>query len=348
MSYFALDIGSYAIKFVKADGHGSHTKIKTIGSVYNSLGQILPSDPHQLEQLAVLIKNGVKEFGLGGQNVHLSLPASQAYMSIVAMPVLTDNELASAITWEAEQHIPVNLTELNFEYDVISRPEGNAAVDSQMSVFMVGAPKAVVNRYIELLELAGLEPIGLEPDIVSLVRSFIPKTKDAAASLPQGASLYCNFGALSTNFVVIKDGLLQATHVAPIGSLALTRSLEKTLGLDPSRSEEYKRTYGLAEDQLEGKVRVAMLPVVDSLIQEFRKTIQYYISKSPANEVVSRIVISGGGANLPGLAAYVANVLSTEVIIGDPFALVEKDPKTTLPEDVASYCVASGLATKEF
>lgn len=347
MSYFSLDIGSYAIKFAKADGHGSHAKIKALGSIYNSVGQVLPTDGHQLEQLAVLIKNGVKEFGLSGQNCHLALPSTQAYMSIVSMPLLNNNELASAIQWEAEQHIPVNLTEVNFEYDVIYRPDAKSS-ESQMTVFMIGAPKTVVNRYVELLELAGVEPIGLEPDLIALMRAYVQTKDQPTNGVPTGATLYCNFGALTSSFIIVNQGHLQITHTATIGSLALTRALEKGLGLDPSRSEEYKRTYGLNADQLEGKVRQVLVPIFESFIVEIRKTLQYYISKSPSDNSVSRIVVSGGGANLPGLASHLAQILSMEVVIGDPFANFQVDSKLKLPEDVASYAVAVGLATKEF
>lgn len=348
MSYFGIDIGSYSIKFVKADGHDNHAKIKTVGSVYNSVGQVLPSDNHQLEQLAVLIKNGVRELGLSGQNCHLALPSSQAYMSIVSMPVLSDTELASAIQWEAEQHIPVNLSEINFEYDVIHRPDASIGSDAQMSVFLVGAPKNVVHRYIELLEMAGVEPIGLEPEMISMMRSFVNLKEAEGEHAKSGATLFCNFGALSSCFVIVKQGQLQATHNSNIGSLALTRAIEKGLGLDPARSEEYKRTYGLEANQLEGKVKNAIVPIFEGFIREVRKTQQYYVSKSPADNTVSRIVVSGGGANLPGLAAHLVESLSTEVVMGNPFSQFGTDSKLKLPEDVASYAVAVGLATKGF
>jgi len=345
MAHFGLDIGSYAIKFVKAEGHDSHAKIKTVGSVYNSVGQILPSDQNQFQQLALLIKNGVKEFGLSGLNCHLSLPSNQAYMSIVQMPSLSDAELASAIKWEAEQHIPVALSEVNFEYDVISRPPRNSS-DETMSVFMVGAPKTVVDRYIQLLETAGVEPTGLEPDVVSLARTFQAQkdTKETASK----STLVCHFGALNTTFLVTSESQLSVIHTANIGSLALTRTIEKGLGLDPARSEEYKRTYGLQENQLEGKVKTVLLPVFDALVKEIRKTIQFYISQSPSNNNISRIIISGGGSNLPEMSSHLVDILSLEVIVGNPFENFSVDNNLKLPEDLASYSIAVGLATKAF
>ncbi len=344
MAYFGLDIGSYDVKFVACEGSGGSAKVKKFGSVHNPTGQILPQDKTQFEQLAGVIKMGLKDHGLSGQNCHLSLPGTQAYISIVSMPVLSDAELASAIKWEAEQHIPVSLTEVNFEYDVVWRPPKHS-VEDEMNVFLVGAPKTTVNRYLELLDLVGVEVIGLEPEILSLVRAYFEgKTSEKAVT-----TLICNVGALASSFVVIDDQhRISVAHSASIGSFALTRALEKGLSLDPSQAEQYKRTYGLDGDQLEGKVKNVLLPVFDTLLAEIRKTMQYYVSKDPGANRIVRVMMCGGGANLPNLSSYLAQMLSVEVAVGDPFKSYVVESKDPLPKDKAAFSTAVGLAAKEF
>lgn len=345
MAYFGLDIGSYSIKFVSSSGTGSGAKIKKYGSVPNPVGQILPNDKTLFEQLALAIKQGLKDNSLLGQNCHLALPGPQAYVSIINMPVLSDAELASAIKWEAEQHVPVSLKEVNFEYDVIFRPP-KKSIDDEMSVFLVGAPKKKVDRYLELLDLVGIEAIGLEPEVVSLVRLFVEGQKRESSLV---TTMVCNVGALSTSFVVFDEqGKMGVVHSASIGSLALTRALETNLSLQPSQAEEYKRTYGLEQDKLEGKVRIVLLPVFDTLVREIRKTMQFYLSKDPSARGINRVVMFGGGANLPGLSSYLAQILSVEVIVGDPFIGYEVSNRLQLGNDRASYGVAVGLSVKEF
>ena len=342
MAFFGLDIGSYAIKFAKIE-RGTSPKVARLGAIYNPVGQILPSDPNQFVQLSAAIKNGVRDHGLAGMSCHLAVPGLQSYISIVAMPALSDAELSSAIKWEAEQHIPVSLDEVNFEYDVVWRPP-KGSTEENMSVFMVGVPKTTVERLLELLRQAGLEAIGLEPEPVSLNRAFFGKK----IKEPPVTTLVCDFGALSTSFVVIEDSRMVVTHTANMGSLALTRALERAFSLDPSQAEEYKRTYGLENNQLEGKVRNALLPVFSAVIDEVRKTMQFYASKYNGMRKVSRIVMVGGGSNLPGMVTYLAETLSVEVVVGDPFAGMKTDGKIQLPPDKASYGVAVGLALKEF
>jgi type IV pilus assembly protein PilM len=343
MNFFGLDIGSYMIKFVKVDKHLGGVKVAKIGWIYNPVGQILPGDKQDFEKLAMAIKQALKEHGLSGMNCHLALGGPQAYISIISMPALSDAELASAVKWEAEQHIPVSLDEVNFEYDVLSRPNKDLGED-EMKILLVGAPKKIVDRYIELLDLVGIEPIGLEPEVVSLMRSYVQEGVQANSA----TTLICNVGAFSTSFVVIENGKMSVAHSAPLGGVSLTRALEKELSLSPQQSEEYKRTFGLETDKLEGKVRASLLPVFDAILREIKKTIQYYVSKSPAINKVSRVIMCGASSNLPGLAPYLAEVLSVEVLVGNPFIKLGKENDNMNITDPSTYSVALGLALKDF
>ena len=147
MGYFGIDVGSYSIKVVEASGSGKSAKIKQSASVYNPVGQILPSDKGKFRQLAAAIRGELKNMNLLGKNCHLSLPGPSAYVSVISMPVMNDAELASAIRWEAEQHVPVNLSEVNFEYGVVWRPDRNSS-DDEMLVFLVGAPKKIGRAHV--------------------------------------------------------------------------------------------------------------------------------------------------------------------------------------------------------
>lgn len=343
MAYFGLDIGSYTIKFCFAERKGKTLKIKTLGSVYNPVGQILPVDGHKVEQLAEVIKKGTQEFGLSGMTCHISLPGNLSLMNVISMPLLTDVELSSAIKWEAEQHIPVSLDEINFEYDVIWRPPKNSSI-KEMSVLIVGATKKNVNQYLNILSMAGLEPIGMEPEVLSIQRVFQPEGQETDHS----TTLFCNFGALTTSFLVVDQGNLSVVHSVSFGSLALTRAIEKSFSLNPSQSEEYKRGYGIDPQLSEGKVAAVLQPVVETLVQEIRKTIHFHMTRSTGSNGVTRIVLSGGGSMLPGIAAFLAKSLALEVVVGNPIEGYQVDTNISLPNDLTTYSAAIGLAIKTF
>ncbi|OGV91704.1 hypothetical protein A3A66_02200 [Microgenomates group bacterium RIFCSPLOWO2_01_FULL_46_13] len=333
-----LDIGSYAIKLVGLDHQGGKFVVRSLGSAYNPVGQVLPKEEAGTVQLAETIKKLLAEQKVLGQPVFLALPETEAFTSVVTMPILTDAELSSAIQWEAEQHIPVSLDEVNLEYTVLRRPPKGSG-EEKMTVLLAAASKSRVNQLVTLMERVGVEPAGLETSLIALSRVFSAKTNQS------GATVITNISALSTDLVIIDDGFIVTTHSVPTGGLALTRAVEKSLGLDPSHAEEYKRSYGLMENQLEGKVRNSLLPVFNSLVGEVRKTIQYFRSERPETNLKS-VIVTGGGAYLPGIVAFLANSLSVEVAIGNPFEAMEVRSGSAFSQEVATFAIATGLAMK--
>jgi type IV pilus assembly protein PilM len=108
---------------------------------------------------------------------------------------------------------------------------------------------------------------------------------------------------------------------------------------DMKTSEEYKRRYGIDEAALGGKLREVIMPGVDLLVSELRKALQFFYSQQPQTQV-SRIVLTGGGALLPGFVQYVASSLGQEVLLAAPFASATGQvPQNAGPQ----FSVAMGL-----
>lgn len=337
--YVGLDLGSYLVKLAKVSTRGKKVTVNGLGEVYNPVGQMLPADDHDFQKLTGALKEFASNNKVRGQEIRLSLPESMAYTSVISLPYLTDAELASSIHWEAEQHIPVPLEEVNLEYDILYKPKKGDAGEKMM-VLLVAAKKGVVERLVKLMHAAGMEVVALETSMLSVRRSL-----EAMLQEMSGGVAICDIGALSTEIMIVEDGTTMLTYAVNTGGLALTRSVEKSLGLSASQAEQYKRTYGLVEDQLEGKVRQALAPVLNMMVTEIRKAIQFY-QTSQTRKPVRQMILSGGGAYMPQLASYLAQLFSFEVTMAQPFAGVELGGVKE-PQFPAVYSTALGLAMKE-
>lgn len=331
-----VDIGSYGLKAVGLSGSGQNRSVVLAGSVFNPVGQFLPTEEAAFRQLTGTIHQLAQEYKFLNKPVATALPEALAYTSIVSMPFLSDAELASSIHWEAEQHIPVPLEEVELEYEVLYKPK-RGAVGEKMQVMLVASKKDVVQKVSTLFSEAGLELVHLETSLLACLRgvgSGIP-TDHGVAIL--------NLGALSTDVMIVEAGKPVLTYTIQTGGLVLTRAIQQGLGLSGQQAEEYKRSYGADVSQLEGKVKKAMDPVLEILVGEIRKTLQYYQSSSP-NASVRTILLSGGGSYLPGLLAFLTEALSAEVSVSSPFSGFKTGNGVDLPKDAASYSVAIGLA----
>ena len=199
--------------------------------------------------------------------------------------------------------------------------------------------KELVESYVKMAEIAGMNVIGAESEILSLARSLAPAS---------GSSVLVDFGATSTDLAVTRDGNVMFSRSVATAGEALTRAVAQGLGVEEARAEEYKRTYGLRGDQLEGKVKEVVTPVFNVIVEEIKKAIHFYKSDLQGQSP-NLVVLSGGTTGLPEVVGELTRALGIEVTIGDSFAGVQVDPGMTknLVGYSPLYAIASGAARWE-
>ena len=322
---FGLDIGSSAIKVVQLSGGKGKYRVEAMGLGVNPGGE--PA------QIAEAVRRVVMEAGIKTRQVKAALAEAQVYTRVIQVPPLSEAELASSLSWEAEQYVPIPLTEVNLDWQIMRRGEGQ-----KMEVLLVAAPKRSVEWLVGVLQSAGLEPVGLETEILAAARALVP-----GEQVPP--TLVCNLGATAANLAIVENGQVVFTYLAQSGGMALTRVISQSLGLELAQAEQYKRTYGIDETQLEGKISKAMMPILTALVMELRKAMNFYATRNQ-QVPLSRLVLAGGGAQLPGLSGFLAAQLGMEVVIGTPLAGFEfKEGLKQRWEGLESvFAVAVGLA----
>lgn len=339
-AYFGLDIGASSVKACQVSLTGSNSfVVQAVGLVANPVGSIDFADPVVRGKLQPAIKQLLAETKIRERRVVVAVAESKVYSRVLSLPAMSEAELASAIRWEAEQFVPIPVDDVELDYSII-RPGVPGAEEKKMLVYLVAAPKKYLQALVEMLTGVGLEPIAVESEMVAITRSL-------TYGQAQTVSLLVNLGAMSSVLAIVDETTLTFSYVAEVGGVAMTRALSQALTLPLPQAEEYKRTYGLTENQLEGKVKSGILLVLEGLVREMRKAMEFHLAakKSP----VSRIVLIGGGAYLPDLMVYLTKIFEgIEVVIGDPFAVAKVARGISLPKERAVYAVVTGLSQRVF
>ncbi|MCL5783883.1 MAG: pilus assembly protein PilM [Patescibacteria group bacterium] len=334
-----LDIGSSSIKVVVLAHKGKQPKLISFGSIPSPSPGIVSDAEADLEAEAKAIKSLVTSAKIPNSSVVISLPESRIFTRVISdLPFLSDDELASSIRYSAEEFVPLPTDQVNLYWQVIGRSkEKNNTI-----VFVVASPKNTVKKYLHVLELAKLKPLALETDLIAVTRALVGSNPFAPTTL------IVQLGAGSTDFAVVSKGIILLTRSIGTGGVALTRVISQYLNFDSPQAEEYKKVYGLMEDQLGGKIFQALKPLMDVITSEAKRVIQAFQTKNPQNPI-KRAVLTGGGAKLPGLVIYFANSLGLEIQEADPWYFIEKDPSlgSKLAADAPQYTVAVGLALRD-
>lgn len=331
-AYFGLDIGTSSIKLAHID----NKRVNALGIANNTIGKnLMAMSNAERISLVEIIKVLIKESGLRSKQVVASIPESLVYSRVLKLPIMSTPELATAIKWELDQTVPFPPNEIEVSWVILSKPT-RLTGDEKVSVYVVAVPTKVSEIYTNLLELAGLEPVRLENEVPALSRVFSANMSDSSPSIVM------NIGASGTGLILTGKDILYSNYYMPVGGNAFTRFIGDAFNLPMTQAESYKRTYGIAKDQLEGKMFVVLKPIVDNILSEVKKMIIAYQNDNRGSNV-SRIVLTGGGSYMNGLLPYVSSSMgSIEVVIGDSFSGIN------VPEKYKGFGpvfeIASGLS----
>lgn len=339
MEITGLDLGVNQIKYVtlKKENH----ELLSYGSS-NTPGVSLDSEaPSDIETYAKFLRTFLEAQSVPTNLVSVGLPENKVFNRIISVPKMSEKELKGAISFEAEQYLPLPLKDVIFDYKVIEEAKDG----KKQSVLLVASPKETISKYSQIITKANLTLVSLEPETSALARSVVD------ISPTPMATLVVSLGAATTDLAIVYGGVVRFTRSIGTGGRALTKAISQDLGFEPSQAEEYKVTYGLDETQLEGKIAKSLKPVFELILEEIKRALAYYQTHETQSPALKRLVLCGGTSALPGALVYLATALNLEAQLGNPWLKVVNkgnfSPKE-LEEVGPKYSVAVGLALKDF
>ncbi|MBI3386090.1 pilus assembly protein PilM, partial [Candidatus Gottesmanbacteria bacterium] len=119
------------------------------------------------------------------------------------------------------------------------------------------------------------------------------------------------------------------------------------LEFDISQAEEYKKTYGLETNKLEGKIVEAVKPIMDTIVGEMKRAIAFYQERYPTRRIEA-ILLSGGTAKVPGMVVYMAQEMNIETQLANPWVGIQRESRfSVLDAQGPVFSVAVGLALRQ-
>ncbi len=335
-----LDIGSKTMKVVELEKVGQGFSLRAAGAVnFQSIQIEKLADQKAVDAFAQTIKKLFVDARISSKKVTISIPESLIFMRTVKFPLLTNEEIESAVKWEAEEYIPIPVKDAVVRHKILERQEvGNPP---QVLVQVIAVPKLLIEKYINIMNSAGLEVVAIETELLALSRTW---------GIPDKTILLADFGARTTNIAIVRNEQLFFSRSVPTAGEAFSRAVSLGLGVTPMQSEEYKATYGLNDTQLEGKVGRAIKPVLNVIVDELKKSVSYFQMETHG-EAPRTLILSGGSSGLPGIAAELTKLMNMEVQVGNPFSRpnlsIDADSAKSLANFAPIYAVAVGLALRE-
>ena len=294
------------------------------------------------EALGTLLRDFFAEHELGTR-VRVGLANQRIVMRTIDLPPITDEKaLASAIRFQAQEHIAMPLDQAVLEHQSLGLV--GTAEGPRSRVVLVAARRDMVERLLDALRIAGLTPEGIDLAAFALIRALrAPEDGDDPIA-------YINLGSV-TNIAVASETDCLFTRVIPYGIDAVSSELSGRRGLTAEHSRGWLRHVGLGVpvDQLTGEpdivraTREVLEEGVARIAAEVRATLDFY-SAQTGGRPTQIAVATGPGAAIPGLVDQLAEDLRIPVSV----RIVPEGQVGAYGGIDATYLsVAAGLTTSE-
>ncbi|MDX9739511.1 MAG: type IV pilus assembly protein PilM [Candidatus Dojkabacteria bacterium] len=334
--HVGIDFGTHSVKAVELRNAGTAPELINLGSQLTPKGVINSEEKQDQKKLADVLKKLYDDSKIKNRNVVMALPEFSVFTRFLEFPGVKKEELREAVFFEAKQYIPMSVNDVHMSFVTIGFNEEKNAP----RVLLVAAPKKVIAIYTEIANLADLDLIAIETESVAMGRAMYKATNKRDLVM-------LDFGANSTDMSIMSEGYLVFSQSIAIGSDALTQAVVNKFNFEYSRAEEFKRNYGLTPNVLEGKIYSALSPIVESILMEVQRGIEFYKNKTTSASP-TEYLLNGDGALLPGLSEFVSKSLGVTAQIANPWVGISVDNKfkDIVAKGGPSYSVAIGLALK--
>lgn len=342
-SYLGVDLGLSGIKLVELLNEKGRARLVTYA--YADLPAAGPDKPltDDTDRTAAVLKKMVAKAKATSKRAISALPTASVFSSIISVPASNEKELKEAVQWQAKKLIPVPLEEITLDFKTIDQTAGDGG-KKVTRVLITGAPKPLVNRYLDIFKKAGLELVSLETEAFAEIRSLVGKDRSSI--------MVIDIGSQRTNIAVIERGVPFLNRSIASGGVAITQTIAKTLGIPYEQADAMKRdirsmqTFAPAGD-ITPILNTLLRPIVD----EVKYSFNLYQGQSEAGQQkrIDKIILTGGSALLPRLPEFFTSLMNVNAYLGDPWARVvyPQDLRPVLDEIGPRFTVAVGCAMRD-
>ncbi len=310
----AIDLGSSQVKMVSVEDAGaSRPRISALGIESLPADAIVAGEIMDYRLVVETVRSLADRLGVKGNSAATSVSGRDVIVKRIKMDRMREQEARQVIRWEAEQHVPFDMESVSLDFEILD-PEAEGL---QMEVLLVAAKMDLVESRMRLLKEAGFETTVIDLDAFAVQTAF-ERNYDHA-----GYGTFClvNVGRETTNLNLIENGRPILTRDITIGERKIAEAIVQELGIPTEQAEERLR-----EADLDVGTRRVVEQAIEGIVTPIERARAFLASGDRPRAQIDEVVLSGGGAGIPRLAATIAERLQTQVTELDPLRSVELDP----------------------
>ena len=343
-----LKIGASQLAAARVSNNGV-AELEQVARQPLPMGIVVGGELRDPDALAEALKAFFAKNKLPRKGVRLGIANNRIGVRIFdIVGVEEEKQLANAIQFRAQEALPIPLDEAVLDYHVLDESVDDEG-RSVKRVLLVVAYKELIERYVGACRKAGITLAGIDLEAFALLRSLSPPTEGGSAALVAVA-----IGYDRSTFAVSDGRVCEFTRVLEWGGWSLNVALARAFDTAPSEVEALKCSLSLdgstAPEGVSPEQTATAVETIERQVQSFARelvsSLQFY-QNQPGSLGIGEIVITGGTAELPGLAAELERLIGVHVRVGDPLARLKVSKRVGAPAQLGSLAVAIGLGIED-
>ncbi|NQV30400.1 MAG: type IV pilus assembly protein PilM [Candidatus Marinimicrobia bacterium] len=345
-----IDIGRYQIKIVQIQKTPKGYTLQNFG-MEPVFDKAKDYDPERLDEATIIAAadrlmtrmkinpRRVKSLTTGLSNQQSSI------RQIKMMNTDDEDELSSALQFEARKHIPMDGTDALMDFQILG--EDIKEMD-KLNVLLVASTQRNLENHLKMIKNFGLRPGIVDSEAIAMANSYVIEH-----GLPEdGANVFLNIGAVSSTLVVWGRQAPFFTRDIQIGGHHFTKELVEKREIGYQEAEALKCDPGFDElslklsgaEQKDFTVSVAEHTIYDNLVDEIRRSLRFYIKESNES-YFHKILLMGASTAIKELDTFISNRLNVPAEAYNPIAQLHHDMHGDVL-DHGAYAVAIGYAMR--
>jgi type IV pilus assembly protein PilM len=333
-SPIGLDIGARRVKAVQLEPSPTTASgWRLAAAAY--VNRTSPGQPLEADE-ALRLADSLDRLGFTGNRVVLAAPSDKLINAVLELPKAGQIPVEQIARVELAR--TSKMSPESFEMGCWELPTP-ARAGKAVHVMAVGYPHADATQLLDLVEGAGFDVVGLDVRSCALARACA-----GIISPPPGITALLDLGWSSASLVLVYNGMVVSVRgLNEAGFSRAYEALSKRLRLDPEIADYLLTEVGLSEPQsaepasgagegavgdtaehlcLPSDARSLLTTYADGLVRELLVSFSY-AARQYVDASVTRLLLMGAGAAVPGLAEHLSKELSLETKAVSPGELTE-------------------------
>ncbi len=302
---------------------------------------VTDGDVVDIESLAQVLRDMFAEHKFG-KRVRIGVANQRIVVRSMDLPPLTDaKEIASAVRFQAAEHIPMPLEQAVLEHQSLGIVETDDGPRTR--VVVVAARRDMIEKLLAATRQAGLKPAGIDLSAFAMIRAL-------HRTGVSGATLYVSAGGV-TNLAVAVGTTCMFTRVVPHGTESMAGALAERRGLTLEHARGWLKHVGLrdaleeidGEQEIASEARSVLSEGLTRIADDVRNSLEFYRMQEGA-AAIEHAFLTGPAAAIPGFSESLGEALSLPIELG---VVGESRPGGFGGIDAGQLVVAAGLTFDE-